>query len=137
MGQEARVGMSSLKSLLVGDNQEYVTVTPTGDPALLWPPGTPPRLPTLTMVSVMRSISCLSLVLCCRKGLCLGRRGQSSRLEDRNGETEAGSRNDPCLKPGMVLPLTPRQWWAPLLQLPTWTGLELFSVLSAPPPGLG
>lgn len=28
----------------------------------------------LTMVSVMRSISCLSLVLCCLKGLCLDRR---------------------------------------------------------------
>lgn len=45
MGQEARVGMSSLKSSLVGDNQEYVTVTPTGDPALLWPLGDSTQAP--------------------------------------------------------------------------------------------
>lgn len=33
-------------------------------------------VPQLTMVRVIRSISCLSLVLCCRKGLCLWWRGQ-------------------------------------------------------------
>lgn len=32
--------------------------------------------PQLTMVRVIRSISCLSFVLCCRKGLCLRPRGQ-------------------------------------------------------------
>lgn len=34
--------------------------------------GMSPR-PALTTVSVIRSISCLSLVLCCLKGLCLWR----------------------------------------------------------------
>lgn len=52
----------------------------------------------LTMVSVMRSISCLSLVLCCLKGLCLDRRGERETdadtldcglLEKKGGEEEA------------------------------------------------
>lgn len=33
-------------------------------------------VPELTIVRVIRSISCLSLVLCCRKGLCLWPRGE-------------------------------------------------------------
>lgn len=33
-------------------------------------------VPQLTIVRVIRSISCLSLVLCCRKGLCLWPRGE-------------------------------------------------------------
>lgn len=67
--------MSGQSLLLVGENQESRTLTHTGDPSpTVPPPWTPPSLPTLTIVNVMRSISCLSLVLCCRKGLCLDKR---------------------------------------------------------------
>lgn len=68
--------MSGPSLLLFGGNQESMTLTthrrphPHGDR----PPWTPPSLSTLTIVNVMRSISCLSLVLCCRKGLCLGKK---------------------------------------------------------------
>lgn len=41
------------------------------------------------MVSVMRSISCLSLVLCCRKGLCLKKKTDNEWKQEEDGEVGA------------------------------------------------
>lgn len=93
------MGLSGWRWLLAGE-----TLMPAGDPSLTVAPrglrpASPGWDPPRTMVNVILSISCLSLVLCCRKGLCLGKKGRSPRSENGNGETEAGSMDDPC-RPG-------------------------------------
>ena len=59
-------------------------------------PANPGWYPPRTIVNVILSISCLSLVLCCRKGLCLGKKGQSPRSENGNVQTEAGCMRACC-----------------------------------------
>lgn len=52
---------------------------------VLAPLQTFPATLTLTIVNVMRSISCLSLVLCCRKGLCLDK-GSKTNVKEQEWE---------------------------------------------------
>lgn len=95
-GRESQWGWRPEGGLLVAE-----TLMPTGDPSHTTAPhelhqASPGWDPPLTIVNVILSISCLSLVLCCRKGLCLGKKSQSPRSENGNVQTEAGCMSACC-----------------------------------------
>lgn len=95
-GRESQRGQRPEGGLLAAE-----TLMPTGDPSCTTAPhelhpANPGWYPPRTIVNVILSISCLSLVLCCRKGLCLGKKGQSPRSENGNVQTEAGCMSACC-----------------------------------------
>lgn len=94
--------MSGPSLLFVGENQESRTQTHTGDPS---PTLAPRGLHPATLHSPL-SMSCgqsHAYLWSCAAGRDCAWTG-GTRSENRNGETEAGSSNDPHLKPGTVPP---------------------------------
>lgn len=98
--------MSGPSLLLFGENQESTTLTRTGDPipTVTAPHGLHPASPH-SPLSMSCGQSRAYLWSCAAERGCAWAR--STRSEDRNGETEAGSDNDPHPKPGMVPPQHP------------------------------
>lgn len=99
------MGMSRPRSLLVGENQESVTLKPTGDPQPhCGSPRTPPSIPGLGAYTYHCQCHAVNLMLVFGLVLPEGAVPRQERLrsEDRNRGTEAGRMDDPCSKPGMV-----------------------------------